>query len=105
MERKRVSKLILWKRKMMMRKLLPTLRCCFDAFTAHLDRIERANARTGSLILDAIEALGERVDENYNKIENLDRKVFVIMENTDREEREKAEREEREKTAEKIPPA
>ena len=57
-----------------------TLRCCFDAFTAHLDRIERANARTGSLILDAIEALGERVDENYNKIENLDRKVFVIME-------------------------
>ncbi|CAL6296670.1 unnamed protein product [Bathycoccus prasinos] len=67
-----------------------------DKFSAHLDRIERANARTGSLILDAIEALGERVDENYNKIENLDRKVFVIM---DREEREKAEREEREKTA------
>ena len=80
-------------------KVGTTLRCCFDAFTAHLDRIERANARTGSLILDAIEALGERVDENYNKIENLDRKVFVIMEKIDREEREKAEREEREKTA------
>ena len=74
-------------------KATATLRCCFDAFTAHLDRIERANARTGSLILDAIEALGERVDENYNKIENLDRKVFVIMEKQ-REEREKAEREE-----------
>ncbi|CAL6379948.1 unnamed protein product [Bathycoccus prasinos] len=71
-----------------------------DKFSAHLDRIERANARTGSLILDAIEALGERVDENYNKIENLDRKVFVILEKQhDREVREKAEREEREKTA------
>ncbi|CAL6323946.1 unnamed protein product [Bathycoccus prasinos] len=81
-------------------KATATLRCCFDAFTAHLDRIEKANARTGSLILDAIEALGERVDENYNKIENLDRKVFVILEKQhDREEREKAQREELEKTA------
>jgi len=81
-------------------KVGTTLRCCFDAFTAHLDRIEKANARTGSLILDAIEALGERVDENYNKIENLDRKVFVILEKQhDREEREKAQREELEKTA------
>ena len=66
-------------------KVTPTL---FDAFTAHLERIERANARTGSLILDAIDALGERVDENYNKIENLDRKVFVIMEKTARRTRE-----------------
>ena len=30
---------------------------------------ERENARTGSLILDAIDALGERVEENYDKIE------------------------------------
>ena len=82
MERNRVSKL---RRKMMMRKLLQLL---FDAFTAHLERIERANARTGSLILDAIDALGERVDENYNKIENLDRKVFVIMEKAARRTRE-----------------
>jgi hypothetical protein len=67
-----------------------TLRACFDAINARLDRIEQENARAGSLILDAIEALGERVQENYDKIEDVDRKVFVIMEQR-REEQEKRE--------------
>jgi hypothetical protein len=57
-----------------------TLRVCFDAINARLDRIEQENARAGSLILDAIEALGERVQENYDKIEDVDRKVFILME-------------------------
>ena len=68
-----------------------TLRMCFDAINARLNRIQEENARAGSLILDAIEALGERVQENYDKMEDVDRKVFVVMEKcTEREERENA---------------
>jgi len=67
-----------------------TMRVCFDAIRAVLERIEKENARSGSLILDAIEALGERVQENYDKIEDVDRKIFVMMEqNVQREQQQR----------------
>ena len=78
-----------WKKNNDFDVLADTIRACFEATTAVLERIEKENARSGSLILDAIEALGERVQENYDKLEDVDRKVFVMMEREEREERER----------------